>query len=184
LENVMQRQSTTPGELGLDAAHDCADVSRRPFGEECHLRVGGSDSAYSIFDYHAPAGFGPARHTHRFGDEIIHLLEGRIVVWTPERCFTMAGGDMTLLPKGTPHTWRAFGNEGVHFTVTVVPGGFERFFSLTEQRGVTTTDHDGLGAAAREAGVDPTGPPLSDDEVAQIVAGKARLEGDGGPLNA
>lgn len=177
----MQRRSTAPGELCLDAAADCADVSRSPFAEKCHLRVSGRDGAYSIFDYRAPAGFGPARHTHRLDDEIIHLLEGRIVVWTPERCFTMAGGDMTLLPKRLPHTWRAFGDEGVHFTATVVPGGFERFFSLTEQRGVAVTDHDGLGAAAREAGVDPIGPPLSDDEVARIVAGETRLGGSASP---
>lgn len=171
----MQQQSTVPGHLGLDLARDCSDVSRSPFSEECHLRVSGTDSAYSIFDYRAPAGFGPVRHIHRLDDEIIHLLEGRIAVWTPELCFSMAEGDMTLLPKGMPHTWRAFGTEGVHFTVTVVPGGFERFFSLTEERGVTTADHNGLGAAAREAGVDPVGPPLSDDEVAQIAAGKAKL---------
>src|SRR5438105_677008 len=88
--------------------------------------------------------------------------------------------DRSVLPPSTqPDRKIALENEGVHFTVTVVPGGFERFFSLTEQRGVTTTDHDGLGAAAREAGVDPIGPPLSDDEVAQIVAGKTRLDGDG-----
>src|SRR5205085_8051513 len=119
--------------------------------------------------YRAPAGFGPPRHVHRHADETIHLLGGRIVVWTPRRCFTMAAGDMTLLPRRTPHTWRAYGNEGVHFTVIMVPGGFERFFSLAEERRLTVADHDGLGAAAREAGVDPLGPPLSDDEVAQIV---------------
>jgi quercetin dioxygenase-like cupin family protein len=165
----MQQHSTLPGQLAIDMAADCQDVSRSPFGEECHLRVSGPDGAYSIFDYRAPAGFGPVRHVHVHHDEVIELLEGRIAVWTPERCFTMAAGDVALLPRDVPHAWRAFGDGGVHFTGTVVPGGFERFFSIVERRGLAATDHDGLTAAAEEAGLKVTGPPLADAEVAQII---------------
>src|SRR5947208_1446709 len=64
-EKKMQQNLAVPGTLVLDAAAACGDVSRSPFGEECHLRVRGTDGAYSIVDYRAPAGFGPARHTHR-----------------------------------------------------------------------------------------------------------------------
>ena len=166
----MQQNLAVPGTLVLDAAAACGDVSRSPFGEECHLRVRGTNGTYSIVDYRAPAGFGPARHTHRREDEIIQLLEGRIVVWTPQRGFTMSPGDVVLLPKEVPHAWRAFGGESVHFTVTLVPGGFERFFSIVESRGTAATDHAGLTAAAREVDLYDIGPPLSDDEVARIVA--------------
>jgi len=149
----MQQNLAVPGTLVLDAAAACSDVSRSPFGEECHLRVRGTDGAYSIVDYRAPAGFGPARHTHRREDEIIQLLEGRIVVWTPQRGFTMSPGDVVLLPKDVQHAWRAFGGGSVHFTVTLVPGGFA-----------------GLTAAAGEVDLYDIGPPLSDEEVARIVA--------------
>ena len=166
----MQQNLAVPGTLVLDAAAACGDVSRSPFGEECHLRVRGTDGAYSIVDYRAPAGFGPARHTHRRVDEIIQLLEGRIVVWTPQRGFTMSPGGLVLLPKDVPHAWRAFGGGSVHFTVTLVPGGFERFFSIVEARGIAATDHAGLTAAAGEVDLYDIGPPLSDEEVARIVA--------------
>jgi len=95
----MQQNLAVPGTLVLDAAAACGDVSRSPFGEECHLRVRGTDGAYSIVDYRAPAGFGPARHTHRREDEIIQLLEGRIAVWTQQRGFTMSPGDLVVSPK-------------------------------------------------------------------------------------
>jgi quercetin dioxygenase-like cupin family protein len=166
----MQQRSTVPGQLGIDAAADCSDVSRSPFGERSHLRVSGAGGAFAIFDYRAPAGFGPVRHTHHREDEIIHLLEGRLAVWTPERRFTVAPGDTILLPKDMPHTWRGFGDADTHFTATVIPGGFERFFFIVEERGLAATDHAGLTAAAQELGLDIIGPPLTDEEVAQIVA--------------
>ena len=107
----MQQSLAVPGTLVMDAAVACGDASRSPLGEECHLRVRGTNGTYSIVDYRAPAGFGPARHTHRREDEIIQLLEGRIVVWTPQRGFTMSPGDVVLLPKEVPHAWRAFGQQ-------------------------------------------------------------------------
>ena len=39
------------------------------------------------------------------------------------------------LTKLGPHTWRAYGPQGIRFTVTVTPSGFERFFQDIERRG-------------------------------------------------
>lgn len=169
----MQLGISSPGELTFDCAAGCADVSISPFGERCHVRASGAGGTYSIFDYRAPPGFGPAKHLHHREDEIIEVLDGRIAVWTPERTFSMAAGDTVLLPKSSPHAWRAFGPDAVHLTVSVVPAGFERFFSMVEERQLTTDDHDGLGAVARELGLDVLGPPLSDEEVATILNPKA-----------
>jgi quercetin dioxygenase-like cupin family protein len=55
------------------------------------------------------------------------LIEGQAVVWTPNLSFVLAPGDLVLLPIG-PHTWRAYGPQGIRFTVTLTPSGFERFF--------------------------------------------------------
>jgi len=90
----------------------------------------------------------------------------------------MSPGDVVLLPKDVPHAWRAFGGGSVHFTVTLVPGGFERFFSIVEARGIAATDHAGLTAAAGEVDLYDIGPPLSDEEVARIVAEDGQRDED------
>jgi len=54
--------------------------------------------------------------------------------------------------------------------VTLVSGGCERFLSIVDARGIAATDHAGLTAAAGEVDLYDIGPPLSDEEVARIVA--------------
>jgi mannose-6-phosphate isomerase-like protein (cupin superfamily) len=82
----------------------------------------------TILDYRAAAGFGPPRHLHHRADEVFQVIEGQAVVCTPNLCFVLASGDLVLLPKLSPHTWRAYGPKGVRFTATFTPGGFEHFF--------------------------------------------------------
>ena len=53
----------------------------------------------TILDYRAPAGFGPPRHLHHREDEVIELIEGQAVVWTPNLSFVLAPGDLVLLPN-------------------------------------------------------------------------------------
>lgn len=121
-------------------------------------------------DYRAPAGFGPPRHLHQRDDEVIELVEGQVVVWTPERSLVLATGDLVLLPKHVPHTWRAYGAEPIRFTVTFTPSGFERFFPDIERLGLVITDVAELTSVAGDAGMEILGPPLSDEEVRQIIA--------------
>jgi mannose-6-phosphate isomerase-like protein (cupin superfamily) len=84
-------------------------ASRTSWGEESYVKVGStlSNNAFSILDYRAPAGFGVVRHLHYREDEALHLVEGRIAVWMPDRCLTMTPGDLVFLPKGVEHAWRA-----------------------------------------------------------------------------
>jgi len=79
-------------------------------------------------DYRAPASFGVVRHLHHREDEVLHLVEGQIAVWMPDRCLTMTPGDLVFLPKEVEHAWRAYGEKSVRMNVTVSPGGFEHFF--------------------------------------------------------
>jgi hypothetical protein len=69
-----------------------------------------------------------------------------------------------------PHTWRAYGPQGIRFTVTVTPSGFERFFQDIERRRLLASDVAELRAVADDVGMDILGPPLSDEEVRQIIA--------------
>jgi mannose-6-phosphate isomerase-like protein (cupin superfamily) len=153
------------------AASSCL-VSRTSWGEESRVRVGPADSEgqLTILDYGAPAGFGPPRHLHHREDEVFELIEGQAVVWTPDLSFILTPGDLVLLPKLGQHTWRACGPTAVRFTVTFTPSGFERFFQDIERRRLLATDVAELRAVATAVGMDIVGPPLSDDEVGQIIA--------------
>jgi mannose-6-phosphate isomerase-like protein (cupin superfamily) len=146
-------------------------VSRTSWGEESHVRVGSADSAgqLTILDYRAPAGFGPPRHLHHREDEVLELIEGQAVLWTPDLSFVLAPGDLVLLPRLGPHTWRAYGPHGIRFTATFTPGGFERFFQEIERRRLLAGDAAERRAVAADVGVDILGPPLSDEEVRQII---------------
>jgi quercetin dioxygenase-like cupin family protein len=158
--------------VAIDRASSAAMVSRTSWGEESHIRVGpeASGGQLTILDYRAPAGFGPPRHLHQRDDEVIELVEGQVVVWTPERSLVLAPGDLVLLPKHVPHTWRAYGAEPIRFTVTFTPSGFERFFPDIERLGLVITDVPELTSVAGDAGMEILGPPLSDEEVRQIIA--------------
>ena len=102
----MSLDSPSPRPVAIDRASSAAMVSRTSWGEESHIRVGpeASGGQLTILDYRAPAGFGPPRHLHQQEDEVIELVEGQVVVWTPERSFVLAPGDLVLLPKHVPHT--------------------------------------------------------------------------------
>jgi oxalate decarboxylase/phosphoglucose isomerase-like protein (cupin superfamily) len=122
--------------------------------------------------YGAPAGFGPPRHLHRQDDEIFLIEHGTIVLWTPDECRTAGPGDVVMLPKGVPHTWRAYGNDPLRLQVTVTPGEFETFFERIVERNLTFADQTKLAEVAAAAGMDIVGPPLSDEEVAAVLAGE------------
>jgi quercetin dioxygenase-like cupin family protein len=156
----------------IDRAVLSGIVSRTSWGEQSRIRIGPADSGgqLTILDYRAPAGFGPPRHLHHREDEVIELIEGQAVVWTPNLSFVLAPGDLVLLPKLSPHTWRAYGPQGIRFTVTVTPSGFERFFQDIERRRLLASDLAELRAVAGDVGMDILGPPLSDEEVRQIIA--------------
>ena len=125
--------------------------------------------------YGAPAGFGPPRHLHRQDDEIFLIEHGTIVLWTPDECRTAGPGDVVMLPKGVPHTWRAYGNDPLRLQVTVTPGEFETFFERIVERNLTFADQTKLAEVAAAAGMDIVGPPLSDEEVSSGARRRAYL---------
>jgi mannose-6-phosphate isomerase-like protein (cupin superfamily) len=165
-------EAITSRPVSIDRATSGGIASRTSWGEESHIRVGPADSEgqLTILDYRAPANFGPPRHLHHREDEVFELIEGQAVVWTPDLSLVLAPGDLVLLPKLRPHTWRAYGPKGVRFTVTLAPSGFERFFVDIERQRLLATDVAELRAVAAEVGMDILGPPLSDGEVRQIIA--------------
>jgi mannose-6-phosphate isomerase-like protein (cupin superfamily) len=124
--------------------------------------------AVCVMDYRAPANFGPPRHIHLRDDEVLRLVSGRIAVWSPDGCATAEPGDVVLLPKGVPHTWRSLDTE-VHMEVTTAPGDFETFFQCLEAAGILRDNVEALTRVATEAGMTVVGPPLTSDEALEIL---------------
>src|ERR1700756_4905148 len=120
------------------------------WGEHARARLRGAqtDGRLSMLAYGCPAGFGPARHLHREDDEILLIERGTIAVWTPHECRTAGPGDVIMLPKRVPHTWRAYGDDPIRFQVIVTPGEFEPFFELIVERNLTLADQAALVAVA------------------------------------
>ena len=145
----------------IDRGTDAKRASRTSWGEESYVKVGStlSNNAFSILDYRAPAGFGVVQHLHHREDEVLHLVEGRIAVWMPNRCLTMSPGDLVFLPKGVEHAWGAYGEQPVRMNVTISPGGFEHFFPTIQARGLAAHNVEALAAVCEEFGIKVLGPP-------------------------
>jgi mannose-6-phosphate isomerase-like protein (cupin superfamily) len=164
---------TDPRPLLVDT-HCDSGFATTSWGEQARPRVRAAqtEGRLSMLTYGAPAGFGPPRHLHRQDDEIFLIELGTIVLWTPHECRTAGPGDVVMLPKGVPHTWRAYGNDPLRFQVIMTPGEFETFFERIVERNLTLADQAKLAEVASAAGMDIVGPPLGDEEVAAILAGE------------
>ena len=146
------------------------------WGEQARARIRNVETGgrLSVLVYRAPAGFGPPRHLHRQDDETFLIEQGTVALWTPYECRTAGPGDVVMLPRRVPHTWRAYGNDPVRFQVTVIPGEFETFFERIVERHLTLANQAELAEIASAVGMDIVGPALSDEEVALILAGETR----------
>jgi quercetin dioxygenase-like cupin family protein len=144
------------------------------WGEQSRKRVTSADTLgnLSILDYRAPTGFSPPRHLHRLDDEIFLVMQGQVVIWTPEKCNTANPGDLVLLPKGVAHTWRVYGPDPLHMQIIASAGQFETFFEDIVLQDLRAGDVEALTKVASDAGMDIVGPPLREEDVANILAGR------------
>lgn len=139
------------------------------WGEQARIRLAASPALpLTILDFAAPPDFGPPRHIHRDEDEILLLTQGRAVFWSPEGCIDAGPGDLIVLPRGAPHTWRAYGDEPVRMLVIATAGRMESFFHDIVAQNLSPDSFQALTITADKAGMDIVGPPLSDHEVACI----------------
>ena len=65
-----------------------------------------------------PAGYVPA-HVHSF-EESFHVLEGSVILVTPEATVELVAGDYGVIPIGVPHSWRA-GETGARWSDLMTP---------------------------------------------------------------
>ncbi len=77
-------------------------------GETIIFKAPGSETngAYDIFEFTTPPGGGPPLHIHHKQDETYYILEGEITVQVGDKIDTLSKGGFSLVPKGTPHTYK------------------------------------------------------------------------------
>lgn len=125
-------------------------------GERITVRAHGGEheDRYAVVEELTPPGGGPPVHRHAHEDEIVYVAQGPLDFIHGDRTFTALDGEVVVLPRGIPH---GFGNPGERDTriiVTIVPGGFERFFERVAARGLTAPDDaETIAALAAEFGV-------------------------------
>lgn len=73
-----------------------------------------------------------ATHVHSF-EESFHVLEGEVVLATPEATVHLVAGDYGILPIGVPHAWRAIGDTVAVWSDLVTPPARVRYGSDTYQ---------------------------------------------------
>ncbi len=76
----------------------------------------------------AAGGAAPA-HVHSF-EESFHILEGSVVLTTPEATVRLVAGDYGVIPIGVPHSWRSEG-EAAEWADLFTPPARERYGSDT-----------------------------------------------------
>ena len=99
-------------------------------GEALAIRVPGelTGNAFSIAEAIIAPVAGPPLHIHHSFDEVIYVLEGTVdFVCGAERLRTGPGG-MMVIPRGTPHSFRNFGDMPARLLGVFTPGGFEQMF--------------------------------------------------------
>ncbi len=111
----------TPPEAGESVRSDAGS------SVEMKVESGKVGGDYGAVEYTVRAGDEPPLHTHSREDELVYVLEGRLVALVGDARVEVGPGAFAALPRGVPHTVEVQGGEA-RLLLTFVPGGLERFF--------------------------------------------------------
>ena len=113
----------------------------------------------AILDRVERRGEEPPLHLHNREDEIICVLEGKLVFHLDGKLLPCNPGTCVFLPRGCEHTFSVESGES-RLLVIVVPAGLEGFYADLEGDGTeANTDIERLVTVAARYGVEITGPP-------------------------
>src|SRR5262245_19224538 len=91
------------------------------------IRVSAQSGAnqLSVIEQRAPQGSSPLQHRHRAQDKIFCILECEFRFKMGDQVQRLKAGDILLVPKGTPHTFRVESSEGGHWLTITVGADYE-----------------------------------------------------------
>lgn len=105
-------------------------------GDQVTIKVGSADSPHgqAIVSVEVPPGSGTPCVTHAREEEVYVVLEGELLMHTPDEKHLLRPGDMVHLPPLTPHGYRNPGERPARFLAWTIGGPMDRFFVEMAER--------------------------------------------------
>jgi quercetin dioxygenase-like cupin family protein len=96
-------------------------------GSSIEIKVESSQSGgeYGAVLWTVRAGEEPPMHIHSREDELVYVVEGRLIAQVGDSRVEVGAGAYAALPRGVPHTIEVVGDQAI-LLATYVPGGLER----------------------------------------------------------
>jgi uncharacterized cupin superfamily protein len=95
----------------------------------CKVTSDQTHGAYAIVEELTPSQGSTPLHLHRSTDEIFYVLEGEYEVICGDRTFNAPKGTVFVAPRTISHRLRNTSAAISRVLVTLIPGGFEKFFA-------------------------------------------------------
>lgn len=83
---------------------------------------------WAVLEVTERPGYKTPVHRHNYTEEEFYVLEGVLTVKINDKTSEYPAGSYALIPRGTPHAHGNLGKTPSKHLLTVMPGGFERFF--------------------------------------------------------
>jgi quercetin dioxygenase-like cupin family protein len=83
---------------------------------------------WTVMEVTERPGYKTPVHRHNFTDEQFYVMEGALTINVDDKTSEYAAGSYILIPRGTPHAHGNLGKVPSKHLLTMIPGGFERFF--------------------------------------------------------
>ena len=96
-------------------------------GSSIEIKVESSQSGgdYAAVLWTVRAGEEPPMHTHSREDELVYVVQGKLIATVGDTRVEVGPGAYAALPRGVPHTIEVVGDQAT-LLATYVPGGLER----------------------------------------------------------
>ncbi|GGC76531.1 cupin domain-containing protein [Chelatococcus reniformis] len=116
---AVRKPVLTPSQSGETVTHGG--------GSRIEIKVESSQSGgdYSAVLWTVRAGEEPPMHTHSREDELVYVVQGKLIATVGDTTAEVGPGAYAALPRGVPHTIKVVGDETT-LLATYVPGGLER----------------------------------------------------------
>src|SRR4029079_14876170 len=97
-------------------------------GPSVEMKVESSQSGgeYGTVLWTVRAGEEPPLHTHTREDELLYVVQGKLIARVGDARIEVGPGAYAALPRGVPHTIEVVGDQAT-LLLSFVPGGLERF---------------------------------------------------------
>ena len=127
-----------------------------------------TDGSFSVVEQLLPADLSPPMHVHHEDDELLYVLDGRVLWEIGGERMTATAGSTVYAPHGVPHSFLT--EEETHWLLLTFEPGFERFFAEVGRpaeswtipaEGPTEEDIAKMNELAEQYGLEFIGPPLN-----------------------